>query len=123
MRKIMRMWRDHLEILAQTFPSPPSVDHLDPNDRNSLELLGFYMEGCLEAFIANKGRLDPRFVVLLYYCKCDLARLLKKLAGVADGYGYFQQLLALSKEVLRHLNVKEAGLILARQASYGCEPN
>src|SRR5258707_15111681 len=107
MRKIMSMWGDHLEILALTFPSLPSVDHLDPDDRDSLELLDFYMEDCLEAFIANKGRLDPRFVVLLYNCKCDLARLLKRLDGIADGYGYFQQLLALSKEVLRHLNVKE----------------
>lgn len=117
------MWRDHLELLALTFPSLPSVDHLDPNDRDSLELLDLYMEDCLEAFTANKGRLDPRSVVLLYDCRCDLARLLKKLDGVADVPGYFQQLLMLSKEVLRHLNVKEARLILACQASDDCELN
>src|SRR5260370_27532088 len=123
MRKILRMWEDHSEILVQTFPSLPSLDHLNPDDRDTLELLDFYMEDCLEAFIANKGHLDPRFVVLLYDCKCDLARLLKKLDGVADGYGYFEQLLELSNEVLRHLNVKEARLHLERQATHDCEPD
>ncbi len=121
MRKILEMWEDHIEILVQTFPSLPSLDHLNPNDRDDLELLDFYMVWCLEAFIANKGHLEPRFVVLLYDCKCELARLLKKLDGVADGYGYFKQLLALTNEVLQHLNVKEAHLILARQASHDCE--
>jgi len=123
MRKILRMWEDHTEILVQTFPSLPSLDHLHPDDRDDLELLDLYMEDCLEAFIVNKGHLEPRFVVLLYDCKCDLARLLKKLDGVADGYGYFEQLLALSKEVLRHLNVKEARLLLERQATHDCEPD
>ena len=123
MRKILRMWEDHTEILVQTFPSLPSLDHLNPNDRDDLELLDHYMEECIEAFIVNKGQLEPRFVVLLYDCKCDLARLLKKLDGVSDGYGYFELLLELSKEVLRHLKVKEARLILARQASQDCESN
>ena len=123
MRKLLSMWEDHEEILVQTFPSLPSLDHLHPDDRDSLELLDRYMEDCLEAFIANKGHLAPRFVVLLYDCKCDLARLLKKLDGVADGYGYFEQFLEMSKEALRHLNIKEARLILARQAWHGCEPD
>ncbi len=123
MKKFEEMWEEHSEILVQTFPSLPSLDHLHPDDRDAIELLDFYMEDCLEAFIANKGHIKPRFIVLLYDCKNDLARLLKKLDGVADGYGYFEQLLALSKEALRHLNVKEARLIMERQDLHDCEPN
>ncbi len=65
MRKLQRMWQDYTEILALTFPSIPSLDHLNPDDRDDLELLDLYMTDCIETFI-NKGDLSPRYIVLLY---------------------------------------------------------
>ncbi len=115
MRKIQRMWEEHIEILALTFPSIPSLDHLNPDDRDDLELLDLYMIDCIEAFV-TRGSLDPRYTVLLYECKRDLVRYFKKLGGAIDENGYFKQLLMLSKEVLRHVSVKEARLIIARNA-------
>lgn len=115
MKKIQRMWLDHIEILALTFPSLPSLCHLYPGDRDELELLDFYMVDCIEAFV-DKGELDPRSIVLLYECKRGLVRYFKKLGGAIDENGYFKQLLMLSKEVLRHVSVKEARLIITRNA-------
>jgi hypothetical protein len=114
MKKIQRMWLDHIEILALTFPSLPSLC-LNLDDRDDLELLDFYIVDCIEAFV-DKGELSPRSIVLLYECKRDLVRYFKKLGGAIDENGYFKQLLMLSKEVLRHVSVKEARLIIARNA-------
>ncbi len=113
MRKLQRMWQDYTEILALTFPSIPSVDHHNPEDRDGLELLDIYMTDCIETFV-DKGELSPRYIILLYECKRDLTRYFKKLDGAIDENGYFRQLLMLSKEVLRHVNVKEARLVIAR---------
>src|SRR6266700_793871 len=107
MIKILRMWEEHSEILALTFPSLPSLDHLNHDDRDSLELLDFYIEACIEAFITNEGHLDPRDIILLYICKRDLANLIEKLDGVVDENGYFVQLLMMLREVLRRVNVTD----------------
>src|SRR5712691_374820 len=121
MKKILRMWEEHSEILALTFPSLPSLDHLNHDHRNSLELLDLYIEDCIETFVCDEGHLDPRDIMLLYNCKRDLASLIKKLDGVVDENGYFVQLLMMSREVLRRVNVKEARLTVAHNEECECE--
>ncbi len=107
MKKILRMWEEHSEILALTSPSLPSLAHLNHDDRDSLELLDFYIEDRIEIFITNQGHLNPRDIILLYNCKRDLASLIKKLNGVVDENGYFVQLLMMLREVLRRVNVTD----------------
>ncbi len=115
MNKLKRMWEDHLEILAMSFPS---LHYLRQDDEASLELLDFYMVDSLETFIAHRGVLNPRDIVLLYNNKRSLAGIFKRLDGVVDSNGYFEQLLMMSKEVLRRVNVKEAHLIVTHIAEH-----
>jgi hypothetical protein len=120
---ILQMWEEHSEILALTFPSLPSLVHLNQDDRDSSELLDSYMEDLLETFIINEGHFDPRDILLLRNCKRDLACLIRKLDGVVDANGYFVQLLLLSREVLRYADCNEAYLIVTHDAELEQGPN
>ena len=80
-----------------------------------LALLDYYIMPCIEEFIVCGGTLSPTAIVHLYSCKRGLASLLKQSGGVGIPC-YFEQLLLLSKEVLRRVKVKEARLIVASGA-------
>ena len=58
----------------------------------------------------------PSSIVHLSNCKRELAPLLKGLDGWE--HSYFELLLQLATAVLRHGKVKEARLIVAREATY-----
>ncbi len=92
-----------------------------PYLRDSVELeqelagLDFYMMWSIEEFIESEGILGPRMIVLLRECKRGLAPLLRQLGG-ASYASYFEQLLALTREVLKRVKVKEAYRIVRRDA-------
>jgi hypothetical protein len=90
--------------------SMPSLHHLQPEDRDDLELLDVYMRTCLEDFFGTGGHLDTCFIRLLGSCACVLARRLQKLDGEIQLY--FEQLGNLSKLVLRQLNDQKTTLLL-----------
>ena len=64
------------------------------------------MVDCLETFITYRGALNPGDIVRLYNGKRSLAAIFKKLGGVVDSNGYFEQLLMMSKEVPRFGGIK-----------------
>ncbi len=79
-----------------------------------LALLDFYMIQCIEEFITYRGKLTPSTIVHLRNCKCELASLLRQSNGAIPCY--FEDLLRLSREVLRRVKVKEACFLVAREA-------
>jgi hypothetical protein len=79
--------------------------------QRELAILDFYMKWSIEEFIEGEGILRPRQIVLLRECTRGLATLLRQLyrASPYSSYvSYFEQLLALAREVLRRVKVKEA---------------
>lgn len=111
MRKWAYLCEEHL---AMTAIGCPFLHHLARDDRDSLELLRFYIEDCFWKFTENDGNLDPASIVRLYNCKCELAHILKRLGGELDGY--FEHLLLMSKYVLRRFKIKEARLTVEHAA-------
>jgi hypothetical protein len=69
---------------------------------------------CIKEFIAYEGPLTPGTILYLHNCRYELASLLKQSNGAVPCY--FEQLLRLSREVLRRVKVKEALLIARREA-------
>lgn len=116
----MRKW-EYLceEHLAMTTMGCPFLCHLARDERDSLELLSFYIEDCFWEFTENGGNLDAASIVRLYNCKCELARKLKRLGGGLDGY--FEHLLLMSKYVLRRFKIKEARIVAERAATCAME--
>jgi hypothetical protein len=109
MRKIMSMWED-LHTMGC------------PNLREDVELEGwlatldFYMTSYIDEFMNCHGSLAPSSIVHLANCKRELASLLKRLDGWE--HSYFELLLQLARAVLRRVKIKEARLIVAREATY-----
>jgi len=58
-----------------------------------------FAAGCIDTFIASKGRLDAGRISILKQCKNDLEVVLDSLEG--DAKTYFNHLLLLSKSVLQ----------------------
>lgn len=111
MRKWACLCEEHFTMTAM---GCPFLHHLARDDRDSLELLSSYIEDCFWEFTENDGNLDPVSIVRLHNCKCELARMLKRLSGELDGY--FEHLLLMSKYVLQRFKIKEARLIVERAA-------
>ena len=107
MRKIQSM-RQVLKEYADTV-----VPYLrdDVELEVGLALLDFYIMPCIEDFVTHGGKLAPCMIVHLRNCKCELASLLRQSNGAVPCY--FEDLLKLSREVLRRVKVKEA--LLAAQ--------
>jgi hypothetical protein len=97
LKKIQRMWED-----LKATPYPHLSDDLEFEFR--LALLDYYITWIVEEFIASEGSLQPRILVLLRECKLTLTPQLKKLQG--GTLRYFEQLLGLSREVLRQAKVQ-----------------
>ncbi len=108
MTKIEWMWED-----LKATPNPHFHDSVEPE--RELAVLDFYMMWSIEEFIEGEGIFDPRMIVLLRECKRGLASLLRRLDGAAYA-SYFEQLLALTREVLKRVKVKEAYRIVRRDA-------
>src|SRR5689334_6556343 len=92
----------------------PFLHHLKKDDRDSLEILDFYIRDCLWKLIESEGNLSPESIVRLSNCRGELVRELKRLQWELDGY--FEHLLLLSKYVLRRFKIKDARLIAKREA-------
>ena len=107
MRKIMNMWED-----LHTMGCPDLRD--DVELEGWLAILDFHMTWYIDEFIHCNGSLAPSSIVHLANSKRELASLLKRLDGWE--HSYFELLLQLSRAVLRHVKIKEARLIVARQA-------
>jgi hypothetical protein len=107
MRKIRSRWEE-----LQRAGCPGLRD--DVELEVGLALLDFYIMPCIEEFITYRGKLAPGTIVHLRNCKCELASLLKQSNGVVPCY--FEDLLRLSREVLRRVKIEEARLIVAREA-------
>jgi len=103
MRKIRSMWEE-----LQGAGCPDLRDNVELEA--GLALLDFYIMPCIEEFITYRGKLAPNTIVHLRNCKCELATLLKQSSGAVPCY--FEDLLRLSREVLRRVKVKEACLML-----------
>jgi hypothetical protein len=109
MRKIMSMWED-----LHTMGCPDLRADVELEDW--LATLDFYMLSYIDEFMNCNGSLVPSSIVHLSNCKRELAPLLKGLDGWE--HSYFELLLQLATAVLRHGKVKEARLIVAREATY-----
>ena len=109
MRKIMSMWED-----LHTMGCPDLRDDVELEDW--LATLDFYMLSYIDEFMNCNGSLVPSSIVHLSNCERELAPLLKGLDG--REHSYFELLLQLARAVLRHGKVKEARLIVAREATY-----
>ena len=107
MSKVKSMWE---ELLRTGCPELRDDVELEAD----LALLDFYIMPCIEEFITYRGKLTPSTIVHLRNCKCELASLLRQSNGAIPCY--FEDLLRLSREVLRRVKVKEACLIVAREA-------
>jgi hypothetical protein len=81
--------------------SVPSLHHLQPGDREALELLDWYLRASLEAFFTNQGDLDARWIILLDDCSRELVPWLKKLNG--EPKHYFTMLNKLTTLILSSL--------------------
>jgi hypothetical protein len=109
MRKIMSMWED-----LHTMGCPDLRE--DVELERWLATLDFYMISYIDEFIQCNGSLAPSSIVRLANSKRELASLLKRLDGWE--HSYFELLLQLAKAVLRRVKIKEARLIVAREATY-----
>ncbi len=107
MGKIARMWEGLKEAGC-----PDLRDDVEFEGR--LVLLDFYIMPSIEAFIAYGGTLTLGTILHLHNCRHELTSLLKQSNGAVPCY--FEQLLRLSREVLRRVKVKEALLIARREA-------
>ena len=92
LKKIQSMWKD-----LKAIPHPHLYDDLE--FEFGLALLDYYITWIVEDFIEREGSLQPEMLVLLRECELTLAPQLKKLRGGTSRY--FEQLLGLSREVLR----------------------
>lgn len=98
-----------------------------PRLRNDVELerelviLEFYVLWSIGEFIECEGILDPRMIVLLRECKHGVVCVLRQLHGELHDVSYFEQLLALAREVLRRVKVKEAYRIVKHNAEQEME--
>src|SRR5690348_3948270 len=101
MRKISSRWEE-----LQRAGCPGLRD--DVELEAGLALLDFYIMPCIEEFITYWGKLSPSTIVHLRNCKCELASLLRQSNGAVPCY--FEDLLRLSRKVLRRVKVKEACL-------------
>ncbi len=109
MRKIMSMWED-----LHTMGCPDLRE--DVELEGWLAILDFYMISYIDEFIQCNGSLAPSSIVHLSNSKRELASLLKRLDGWE--HSYFELLLQLARAVLRRVKIKEARLIVAREATY-----
>ena len=107
MRKITSKWEELKEAGCLNLRDDVELEA-------GLALLDFYIMPCIEEFITYRGKLAPSTIVHLRNCKCELASLLKQSNGAVPCY--FEDLLMLSREVLRRVKVKEARLIVACEA-------
>lgn len=108
MTKSERMWEG-----LKTVPHPYLRDSVDLE--RELAMLDFYMMWSIEEFIEGDGALNPRSIVLLRECTRELVPLLRRLGGTSY-VSYFEQLLALAREVLRRVQVREAYRIVKHDA-------
>lgn len=106
----------HFEMTSMGYPY---LHQFPKDERDSLELLNFYIEDCLWEFIEHKGNLSSESIVRLHNNRRELAQMCKRLNGKLDGY--FENLLLLSKYVLRRFKIKEAQLIVKRDAERAVE--
>lgn len=112
MTKIERMWE-----ALNAIPPPHLRD--DVKLERELALLDYYILMSIEEFVECEGQLRPRMIVLLRDCKRGVVRVLRQLHGelqYSSDVSYFERLLALSREVLRRVRIKEAYRIVRRDA-------
>jgi hypothetical protein len=112
MRKIMSMWED-----LHTMGCPDLREDVELEEW--LATLDFYMISYIDEFIHCNGSLAPSSIVHLSNSKRELATLLERLDGWE--HSYFDLLLQLARAALRHVKIKEARLIVAREATYGSD--
>jgi len=91
--------------INETAQSVPSLHHLQPDDREVLELLDWYLRASLEAFFTNQGDLDARWTIVLDHCSRELVPWLKKLNG--EPKHYFTRLNRLTTLILRSLQCSQ----------------
>jgi hypothetical protein len=74
--EVSTLWTAHLAA-----PFPDGLRWVDTPSSESVPALDAYLAGCIQAFIANRGTLDPERLQVLKDCATDLAGLLGSLSG------------------------------------------
>jgi len=78
---VMSLWADHMNQ-----PFPDELRWIDAPSGESVPALDAYLAGCVTAYIAGQGTLDPQRRQILTDCAGDLAAVLPSLERQPAAY-------------------------------------